>query len=93
VPAGPKHDAQPRPQLWTDYPSFRAHVIRECLRIGKPAPNDKTLGGEYVQRRVELHRLVCWDRGIAPEVVDEEVAGLRQRWLGEVDAFERGRSR
>jgi hypothetical protein len=40
--------------LWTDYPSFRAFVIRDCLRLGRPAPDDKTLGDAYIDRRISL---------------------------------------
>lgn len=59
MPAGSQQDQQDQP--WTDYPSFRAHVIRECLRIGRPAPDDKTLGDEYIHRRITLAHLGAAD--------------------------------
>jgi len=68
VPAGSEQGQQDQ-SPWTDYISFRAHVIRECLRVGRPAPDDKTLGDEYIHRRITLAHLDAAD----------EVAGWNDR--------------
>ena len=93
MPAGSEQNAQPRPQLWTDYRGFHERLIADCQRLGAAVPDDRVIAAEYVQRRVELHRLVCWDRGLPTVAVDEQVAELRQRWLGEIAAFHQGRGR
>ena len=52
MPAGPENNRPP----WTDFRSFRVHVLAECLRLGVPAPNDRQLGDDYVNRQVILAR-------------------------------------
>lgn len=59
MPAGPEQQ-NPVPG-WTDYPSFRIHVIRECQRLGAPWPDDDTLGREYIHRRITLAHLAAVD--------------------------------
>jgi hypothetical protein len=57
VPVGPESS---RP-TWTDYPSFRAFVIADCLRLGAPAPDDRQLGNAYIDRRITLAHLAAAD--------------------------------
>jgi hypothetical protein len=69
MPAGPQHDdsgaavehVEQRPVPWTDYASFRAYVLAECLRLRAPRPTDKQLAAEYLHRRITLANLEIAD--------------------------------
>ena len=65
MPAGPEHhddsSAVDRRPTWTDYPSFRAHVLAGCLRLRAPRPTDDQLAAEYLHRRITLANLEIAD--------------------------------